>query len=159
MLVYASLYPIPTGFKTITEHRKMCVRDKTIFSNVLSIVKSSINYYSATYWILNLNLYKDSSVQSQCYIAVFDFIYIYICILLYTHTHIYIYKYDSLEWENIKKPHLISMTGSASKWCSNVIIETNIHFNHFSILSSLPVDNCSIFKHSFPSCTNEFWSR
>lgn len=54
MLVHASLYPISPTSKRITEHRKMCVRDKTAFSNLLSIVKSSINYYSATYWILNL---------------------------------------------------------------------------------------------------------
>ena len=155
MLVYASLYPNPTGFKRITEHRKMCVRYKTTFSNLLSIVKSCIKYHSATYWILNLNLYKDSSVQSQCYIAIFHYIYIYMCVCVYfiTHTHTW------FPWMEKQKSHLISMTGSASNWCSNVIIQTNIYFNHFSILSSLHVDNSSIFKHSSRSCASEFWSR
>ena len=138
MLVYASLYPIPTGFKTITEHRKMCVRDKTIFSNVLSIVKSSIKYYSATYWILNLNLYKDSSVQSQCYIAVFYFIYIYICILLYTHTHIYIYI-----WFPWMGKHKKTTPDFYDRQCFKVMFKCD-HRNKYSFQS--------FFNSVFPSC-------
>ena len=126
--------------RRIIKHRKMKESKKTTFPNPLSISKNSINCYSVMYWILNLHarilLCKHSDL------AILFFFFQITCMLPLV--------------RKMQMSFVISMAESVSKWRLNAITDTNIHFNHFSILLSLHVDNGSISKYSFWSYTGDF---